>query len=354
MQIDVTGRVTGTRSIKWDLLRSLSMFAVVVVHSNGYLGPINDISTSFIGVLALVCDPIFFALSGYFAIRALKSSIGDYYFKKFLTIIVPLFVHSCLLFLFFFRSTGLSLPGYIQYFQRLLTPWWFAPYLLPFLVVSPFLFRCFEGLTDGQAFLLVKIALGMSMWGTLASFLSWAFGYFGHETLVGVMSLFIAFVPVSIIPNNYFIYFCMGYFLRRLLPKLGKLQKRALILMGLAFWIVDAAFAHFGIDRVDPSYAWLPATVGFFVLFDSLKSDRLLLGSLISWTARRSYSIYLLQATTIDMAASFVYGVLFAGNIAQCSATVRILAWVCLVVIAYLSAWVIASIVDIYGTIANL
>lgn len=71
------------RMANWDLLRSISMFAVLVVHTAPYLGNFIGINFSgIVSVFSIVCDPVFFALSGYFAIRSLKCSSPNYYLKK--------------------------------------------------------------------------------------------------------------------------------------------------------------------------------------------------------------------------------------------------------------------------------
>lgn len=81
---------TSARLSNWDLLRSLCMLAVVVVHSGGYLGQIAGINVgSSASTLAILCDPLFFALSGYFAIRPLKRSYSAYVLRKVQTIAVP-------------------------------------------------------------------------------------------------------------------------------------------------------------------------------------------------------------------------------------------------------------------------
>lgn len=136
------------RLSKWDLLRSLCMLAVVVVHSGSYLGTMAGVNAgSIASVAAILCDPLFFALSGYFAIRPLKGSLFSYYSRKVSTIILPLFVYSFLLYLYNARLTVLSIHGYIVYFSQILTPWWFIPALIPFLVVAPFLNTLFENST---------------------------------------------------------------------------------------------------------------------------------------------------------------------------------------------------------------
>lgn len=111
------------RLSNWDFLRSLCMLAVVVVHSGSYLGTLAGINAgSIASTAAILCDPIFFALSGYFAIRPLKRSLFSYYSRKVSTIILPLFVYSFLLYLYSAGFTGLSIHGYIAYFSQVLTP----------------------------------------------------------------------------------------------------------------------------------------------------------------------------------------------------------------------------------------
>lgn len=64
---------TSKRLTNWDLLRALSMFLVVVVHIAPQLGSFRNINASPIAsTAAIICDPIFFCLSGYFAFKHLR------------------------------------------------------------------------------------------------------------------------------------------------------------------------------------------------------------------------------------------------------------------------------------------
>lgn len=72
---------TKKRLTNWDLLRALSMFLVVVVHIAPQLGSFRNINASAIAsTAAIICDPIFFCLSGYFALKPLKKSYKEYLF----------------------------------------------------------------------------------------------------------------------------------------------------------------------------------------------------------------------------------------------------------------------------------
>ena len=92
------------RAVNWDLLRALAMFLVVVVHTAKYLGPIHGFGTAtLVSKTAIICDPIFFAMSGFFAIRPSKRNLGNYYLNKVCTILLPLAAYIVLL---YFYSTG--------------------------------------------------------------------------------------------------------------------------------------------------------------------------------------------------------------------------------------------------------
>lgn len=334
------------RLANWDLLRAISMFAVVVVHMSGRLGPIGGVPTNAIGVFAIVCDPVFFALSGYFALRPLKTNLPKYYVRKFSTIVLPLFLYSVLLYLYYNWSSGLSLFGYIEYFNNVLSPWWFIPALIPFLIAAPFLYKCLESLSDDWVKLLVKLSLVLSIWGIAGCFLNWAFEVTGHTTLCRMVSICTSLLPATLVPNSYFIYFCLGFFIRRLIPILSKKRKNQLVILGLLCWILDTAFAHFGINRVDPSYAWLPATIMIFLIVDRVSIPDGAVSRCIGWAAKRSYSIYLLQYTTIEIATSVVYASIFVGDIMEYIALVRACVWIVTTVLAYVLAFSVASIVD--------
>lgn len=61
------------RLANWDLLRSIAMFLVVVVHTSGNLGLVGNFDAGYaVGTAAILCDPLFFALSGYFALGPIK------------------------------------------------------------------------------------------------------------------------------------------------------------------------------------------------------------------------------------------------------------------------------------------
>lgn len=122
--------------------------------------------------------------------------------------------------------------------------------------------------------------------------------------------------------------------------------KNQLSVLGLVFRALDVAFAHFGINRVDPSYAWLPATIATFILFDRIEMPDGIGSRAIGWVAKRSYSICLLQLTTIEIAVALVCTTRLGGGVMMHPALIRIAVWVLVTVFAYAMALGVVSVVD--------
>ncbi len=245
------------------------------------------------------------------------------------------------------KLDGLSLFGYMTYFYEQLSPWWFIPALIPFLAIAPFLNWLFEKLDDRQIKMIAKAFCIVTLWGIAFNFLCWLFRTTQHPTLEHAVMVFESFLPTVLIPGSgYFMYFCLGYFFRRLAPITPGCTRKRLILAGFALWALDVAFAYFGIDRFDPSYPWLFATIAMMFIFDRIRITNPTAQRAIEWTARRSYSIYLLQYTAIALAAPFVYETLLNGGIGSFIAPIRLLVWIAMVAGAYLISLAAASVID--------
>ena len=112
-------------------------------------------------------------------------------------------------------------------------------------------------------------------------------------------------------------------------------------------WALSAGFlALAGYVRSDPSYLWLFASIGIFLVFDKIQITGECASKIINWTAKRSYSIYLLQYTTI----AIVYGIFNQFGMLDGTANMAFLIRVPLQAIAVSLSWLFAlggaSIVD--------
>lgn len=326
------------------------MFLVVVTHASGYLGPIHGQGThGMMSALALICDPIFFALSGYFAIKPMRRTLKNYYLNKVCTIVLPLVLYSILLYCYTTGLHGMSVGDYFLYFSNILAGgWWFIPALIPCLIVAPFITKGFEALSDKQVFYLGILIAALFSSGALFTYLSWLFASVGIETFSNLSSLMLNLVPPSILVREpaYFEFFLLGGIYRRLAPHITKKISTRIIVVGLVCWAIDVYFATYGIPRQDPSYFWLFIAFAAMALCDRIRISAPAAQKAISWVAQRSYSIYLVQYSTLAIAAGLFYDQSAFGVIPEMVAPLRILFWIVMILVAYLLALGVASIVD--------
>lgn len=341
----------GQRLVNWDLLRTLAMFSVVVVHCGGYLGQIGPVNMGLVaGRAAIACDPVFFALSGYFALRPLKRGLRDYYQKKLVGIVVPLVVYSALLYLWSSRLTELSIGGYFAFAAgEIGSPWWFIPTLIPFLVLAPFLCQFFEALSDKWALRLCKLVLVASLWSCLSYFGQWLFVAIGKPGAASMIETITYLIPTHLVSVGYFVFFCAGYFLRRMMPLLSKKNKKQLIAIGFLFWALDVTALYVGVSAADPSDYWFWVVIALFIIFDRVEiGSTTALGRAMRWTGERSYTIYLLQYTSIKAVAAVLYdgGGSALGVVSAMPWLGRLGVWVLLVFASYALSLLLASVFD--------
>lgn len=324
------------------------MLAVLVVHSGTYLDPILGLNVgSMLSRLAILCDPIFFTLSGYFAIRPLKTSLTSYYWKKIISIVLPIFVYGFALYLYNSNLSDISISGFCHFLLAQLAPWWFIPSLIPFLLIAPFLYKVFEGLTDQNIKLLATIILFLNFWGIFCSGLIWLAQSSGHFGVSALLEIARSIIPASLIPNSYLIYFALGYFFRRINPTLSERTKDTLVIIGIMAWSLDLIYHQMGIELFDPSYHWLSATISVFIIFDRFKTSSSCLSLVVNWTAKRSYSIFLLNYASIAIVFPLFKNQLFERILAEgLSAPGRLAIWISSLIVSYVLALTIASIID--------
>lgn len=344
-----------TRDVGMDILRSIAMFMVVMVHTSSYLEPVSGKLMTIMVITALLCDPVFFMLSGYFAIRPSKRSLGSYYIRKFSTILIPVIVYSILLYLISNKLQGLSLGGYLQYFNAKMVfteasngPWWFIPTLIPCLIAAPFIQKGFEALSDKQVFTLGAIMCGLFMWGMLFSGLQQVFAIMHVETLSEFSALCLKIVPPSLlaIEPSYLQFFIMGGIFRRLQPRMTDKIFRKVVILAAICYAFDVLLGLLGISRNDPDYFWMLETIGIMAVFTRVKAASKTASSVSLWIAKRSYTIYLVHTTLLPVVASAIYVHAIFGPLATMSFGFQLLAWILLVVGTYFSALIFASICD--------
>lgn len=339
---------TSKRLTNWDLLRALSMFLVVVVHIAPQLGSFRSINASAIaGTAAIICDPIFFCLSGYFALKPLKKSYKDYLFGKVLSLLLPIFVYAGLLYAYKAATGSLQDTNFIRYTSGLVQGgWWFVPALIPYIMIAPILAKMFDALDNKTCKIALFVTLGIYAWGGLSCAVNSMLINSQHITLAAAVSMLQRIIPRSLLGGTYFTFFCLGYFIKRVTPLLDKRETCYIKSIGILFFIFDIASAYFGFERSDPSFNWMIVTVAVFVTFDGIRVHSQALSKIIEWAAKRSYSIYLLQYATIEFATNAIYARALNGGYAELAWPLRLASWILATALAYGLALAVASIMD--------
>lgn len=170
---------------------------VVVVHTAAYspqLGLGFNLPHA-ISRAAIICDPVFFMLSGFFALRPLKCSLKEYYLKKVSSIVLPIVLYSVVLYLYN-SWQDLSFGGYLSYAASIFFGgWWFIPSLIPLLILAPFLHVALEGLDDRWILRLAKLLAIVYAWGVLFHILEFAAVQIERPGLVNLLTMVSACIP---------------------------------------------------------------------------------------------------------------------------------------------------------------
>lgn len=282
---------------------------------------------------------------GYFALRPLKCSLKEFYLKKISSILLPIFLYSIFLYIYvYWGSFGIG--SYLSFTVELFFgPWWFVPTLVPFLILSPFLYKAFEGIDDRWIVRLTQLLAVFYMWGVLYHLIGYAATLIERPGLNNVLKIVTAGFPVTLIPG-YFAVFCYGYLYRRLSGIVSEKVKRVFRILVLPSILLTFVFAGIGVGRNDPNQIWVIGAFSMFFLFENVRIPEGIPSRIIEWVAKRSYSVYLFQATTISIVADAVYGHFLLGNAFSSSLLWAIPTWIVFVIASYLLASAIASVLD--------
>lgn len=194
------------RVVRYDFMRVLMSLFVICVHT-GFPSFIssNNLLNNSIRSFLVVCNGVFFMISGKFNLRKnfeSKSDYYNYYTDKFISIIVPYGIISCILVKIVDKPQGIKNFIYlcIQAFfsTNCQNHFWFMCCLIGMLVSAPFLAKMLNSMKKFELKLLFSIGI---IWSIIAIYLTTDFG--------------IAFSITSFFLWGWLFYFWLGYFTER-------------------------------------------------------------------------------------------------------------------------------------------
>lgn len=283
-------RQAGERSMYFDVLRCISMFAVVGVHVYGSLlpsaGGVNPILSSIVEHFNSLGVFFFFAISGYFALQNEYKEIGYYYKKRFIRILVPYFFYAAIYTVYFTGIEGRDILGIIwgkdSYIVRIFTAnvhgtHWFVYAILFFYLCVPYMNKMMRALSKKE---IKKLYIGIWVVVIICYFMKYFRDYLGLKEGLDIDN--------ALWLMKTFLIFSTGYIVNRVFTV--RLNISLKLLLGLL------AFVGYCVNIPLAEYILL-----MIVMMDvTFEKKQGFLRSCIDQLTEQSYSIYLIHAAILS------------------------------------------------------
>lgn len=250
------------------------MFLVVYVHSSFMFDFTPDGASRqaglfwFTSILALVCNALFFMVSGKFNLaQAIGMKLSDYrifYIKKVIDLLLPIAVYAIAFWvlryvamnLFGAWNDGTNLFDYVAFFeathQLLISGWWFVPTIFSLMIFTPFLGRMLSALSGKETYLLLAMIFGCAALVAIEKLL-------GHTTFLSKFTMPIIGIWASV--------YILGYvidkinFSSRALSRLYIFAIAEVVIVGAAFVAMPDVFLS---PEGGPSSIWNAVLLAVF------------------------------------------------------------------------------------------
>ncbi|MEE3342643.1 MAG: acyltransferase [Bacilli bacterium] len=285
------------RNIKLDLIRVISMFFVIMVHTLVKLFYSNNIFKITMESILFTCNGMFFMLSGYFNLDKKITSKEDYkkYYKnKLIKIIIPFIICS------FFINTWntyiidhktfdilrLLKEFYIKFMSgNISVHLWFMYPLTGCLLSAPFLGKLFQKLSNYELNLIFKISI---FWNIVSIYLTKDLG--------------INFSFNSWMLSSWSLFFFLGYYYKKVINENNKNKLYILGIIGLIITIVcRKVFGSNFNNANDLSIFYVFFTVALFTFISNeIKINNKYFKNSIKYLAKYSFYVYLLHFNILN------------------------------------------------------
>lgn len=320
------------RIFQYDLMRVLFMLMVLGVHvlsvSKQFSEEFNTtwIATTIFTDIFLICNPLFFMLSGRFNLEKEFNTKEDYkkfYIKRIVTLLVPFLIFSIILYIY----RNFNNLNIIDLFKGLLAgniegTYWFVYTLLGIIIFSPFFSKMLKNMNLFEKKLFFIISFCVNTFITI-------FAVFKIPNMI-------TFNIVGLAYWNF--YYLMGGYIEEIFST--KKAKKIIILLGIFAFILQFILRctiNTGYRLTDPSpLLTLQALALYFFVLEFIKIKNEKLKNIVSYFAKYSYIFYLLHMTAINFVDNF-----FNMNI---NAGLNLVFAICIFIISFILTMIIAII----------
>ena len=162
------------RNYGLDLLRVFLSICVITLHSFTYFGEMDNLFGSFLPVILIAADGLFYMLSGYFNLQKEfknSSDILKFYKNKIIYVLLPFvgFVLFWTIWDYVYVYREFNLPEILRIFYEAVMDTsadghlWFMYPLFGLLLSTPFLSKMFHNMSDGELKILWRVAIGVNV-----------------------------------------------------------------------------------------------------------------------------------------------------------------------------------------------
>lgn len=321
------------RIFQYDLMRFLFMLMVLGVHvlsvSKQFSEEYNTtwIITTIFTDLFLICNPLFFMLSGRFNLKKEFNTKEDYkkfYIKRIATLLVPFLIFSIVIYIYR-NFDNLSI---IDFAKGLLAgniegTYWFVYTLLGIMIFSPFFSKMLKNMNlfEKKLFFIISFCV---------------------NTFITVFAVFkipniITFEIVGLVHWNF--YYLMGEYIEEIFST--RKSRKIIMLIGLltfALQFILRCTINTGYRLSDPNpLLTLQALALYFFVLEFVKIKNEKVKNVISYFSKYSYIFYLLHMTVIHFVNNFFNMYINAGLnavFALCIFIISFIITMCIAIVA--------------------
>ncbi len=285
------------RNAAYDVIRVVAMSFVLAQHTmnavNHYCSE-NRIHWFLYNLLAAVfmtCNSLFFMISGKFNLNKKFDSVSDYkifYIKKGVSILLPFFLISVLMYILKFPIEMLGIKDFLKLFLNggIEPTYWFMYVLIGITALSPFYSKMLQTMskTDKKVFFWVSFSINaaVTVVSSICTTSRFTYGYFSIITWHTMY--FLGYIAEDVFDTEKS---------RKTVIALGAISVVACTLISRFFTICVSVF--------DPTpWMFFQSLAMYFILLKiNIKSEKVI--KVISYIAAYSFTFYLLHMYFLDL-----------------------------------------------------